>query len=148
MLHVRLPLRDQSSSQGRRYSLHRRQPRPPGQPRSDLRQGCLRHHAAALPGETEKAAQTGWRTRLRRVPRNRMGGGDRYRGRVAVIDPRRGPEEARILYWPRSEPVADQLLGSAIWDSELCRAWWVLLGQYGGSRNVHSRWELLGIRRA
>ena len=39
LLHVRLPLRHQSASEGRRHPLHRGQPRPSGQPRRDLRQG-------------------------------------------------------------------------------------------------------------
>ena len=43
----------------------------------------------ALAGEASKAAQAGRRARLRRVPRDRMGRGDRDGGRVAVVGPRR-----------------------------------------------------------
>ena len=148
LLHVRLPLRHQSAPEGRRHPLHRGQPRSSGQPRRDLRQGRLRHHAAGLAGKAGKAAAAGRRARLGRVPRNRMGGGDRDGGRVAVGDPRHRSEKARLLYRPRSEPVVDRLLGGAVRHPEFRRAWRLLLGQHGGRRHVHPRRQLLGVRRA
>ncbi len=50
LLHVRLPLRHQGASEGRRHPLHRGQPRPSGEPRRALRQGLGRDHAALLAG--------------------------------------------------------------------------------------------------
>ena len=41
------------------------------------------------PAKLTQAADAGRRARLRRVPRDRMGRGDRDRGRLAVGDPRR-----------------------------------------------------------
>ena len=49
------------------------------------------------------------------------------------------PKKPRLFHRPRPEPVADRLLGSSIRDPELRCAWRVLLGQYGGSGDVHSR---------
>ena len=148
LLHVRVPLRHQSAPEGRQHPLHRGQPRSSGQPRRDLRQGRLRHHAAGLAGKAHKAVAAGRRARLRRVPRNRMGGGDLDGGRVAVGDPRHRSEKARLLHRPRSEPVADRLLGGAVRHPELCRAWRLLLGQHGRRRHVHFGRQLLGVRRA
>ena len=102
----------------------------------------------ASPGEAQKAAAAGRRARLRRVPRNRMGGSDRDRGRLAVSDPCHGPEEARLLHRPRSEPITDRLLGGPVRHPEFRRAWRLLLGQHGGCRHVHARRQLLGVRRA
>ncbi len=148
LLHVRLPLRHQSPSEGRRHPLYRGQPRSSGQPRGDLRQGCSGHHAAALAGEIAQAPAAGRRARLRRVPRNRMGRSDRDRGRMAGADPRHRPEKARLFYRPRPEPGPDRLLGGAVRHPQLRRAWRVLLGQHGGGRHVHLGRQLLGIRRA
>ena len=100
------------------------------------------------PAKLQKPLQAGRRARLRRVPRDRVGRGDRDGGRVAVVDPRHGPEKARLFHRARPEPVADRILGGAIRDAELRRAWRLLLGQYGGCRNVHARRQLLGVRRA
>ena len=148
LLHVRLPLRHQSASEGRRHPLHRRQPRPPGQSRRDLRQGRLGHHAAAIAGEAQKAAEAGRGARLRRIPRNRMGRGDRDRGRMARSHPRRRSQETRLFHRPRPEPILDRLLGGAVRDPQFRRAWRVLFGQHGRGRDVHARRQLLGIRRA
>ena len=148
LLHVRLPLRHQSPSEGWRHPLHRGQPRSPGQSRRDLRQGRLGHHAAAIAGETAQAPEAGRRARLRRVPRDRMGRGDRDRGRMAGADPRQRPEKARLFHRPRPEPVVDRVLGGPVRHAEFRRAWRVLLGQHGGGRHVHARRQLLGVRRA
>ena len=148
LLHVRLPLRDQSPPEGWRHPLHRGQPRPPRQPRRDLRQGRLRHHAAALAGQAAQAVEARRRARIRRISRDRVGRGDRDRGRMAGPDPRRRPEKARLLHRPRPEPGIDRILGGAVRHPQFRRPWRVLLGQHGGGRHVHARWQLLGIRRA
>ncbi len=148
LLHVRLPLRDQSPSEGRRHPLHRGQSRSPGQSRRDLRQGRLGDHAAAIAGKAAQTLDAGRRARLRRVPRDRVGRGDRDRGRVAVGDPRQRPEKARLLYRARPEPGADRLLGGAIRHAQFRGAWRVLLGQHGRGRHVHLGRQLLGVRRA
>ena len=58
------------------------------------------------------------------------------------------PEEARLFHRARSEPIADRILGGAIRDTEFRRAWRLLLGEYGGRRDVHAGRQLLGVRRA
>ena len=85
---------------------------------------------------------------IRRISRDRVGRGDRDRGRMAGADPRRRPEKARLLHRPRPEPGADRLLGGAVRHPQFRRPWRVLLGQHGGGRHVHDRRQLLGIRRA
>ena len=56
--------------------------------------GASGHHAAVFAGKAQKAADAGRRARLRRVPRDRVGRGDRDGDRLAVADSRRRPEES------------------------------------------------------
>ena len=114
MLHVRVPLRHQSPSEGRQDPLHRGQPRPSGQPRRALRQRRGRDHAALRPGAPDQAAQAGRRARRRRLCRDRVGRGARPRHRVAAAHPRERSEKARVLHRARSEPGADRLVGEPV----------------------------------
>ena len=109
-------------------------PTSPGQSRRDMRQGRLRHYAAIFAGQADEAAVAGRRARRRRVPRDRVGRGDRDGAVMAVENPRRRPEKARLLHRPRSEPVVDRVLGDPVRHAEFRGAWRVLLGQHGRGR--------------
>ena len=136
--------------EGRPHPLHRGQPRPPGQPRRDLRQGLGGHHAAILAGEAARSRCCG-SGRARRSGEFQEIEWDEAlatRDGVAGADPRRATRRARVLHRPRPEPVADRVVGAAVRHAELRGAWRVLLGQHGGGRDVHDRRQLLGVRRA
>ncbi len=151
LLHVRLPLRHQrppAHGRERRSAgpLHRGQPRPPGEPRRDLRQGLGRDHAALLARPADEAAAARRAARLGAVPRDLLGGGAADRRRLAGAGAREGPGEARLLHRARPVAVADLVVGAAVRHAELCRPWRVLLGQHGGRRHLHDRRRLLGVR--
>ncbi len=148
LLHVRLPLRDQSLSQGRHRQIYRRQSRSPRKQGRDLRQGCGRHHAALFARKAVEAADPGGRARFRRIPRNRVGRGTAHRDPVALRNPQHRSQEARLLHRPRPEPGPHRLVGGAIWNAKLCRPWRLLFGQHGRRRALHLRRLLLGVRRA
>ena len=61
--------------QGRRHPLHRRQSRPPGQPRRDLRQGCRRAQEPSLARAPAGAAAARRRARRGAVQGDRLGRG-------------------------------------------------------------------------
>ena len=148
LLHVRLPLRHQRSSDGRQDPLHRGQPRPPGQQGGAVRQGLRRHHAALRPGAAVDAASQDGAARFRRVPPDLLGRGARAGDRLAGRGQAQGSQAARLLHRARPVAVADRFLGPAIRHPELRRPWRLLLGQHGGCGHHDHRRCLLGVRGA
>ena len=98
LLHVRLPLRHPRPSEGRRDPLHRRQPRPPGQSRRDLRQGCRRHHAAPVAGPAARAARCASASAARASSR-RSAGTRRWTLAVSWLAPVRASDPKKLAFF-------------------------------------------------
>ena len=147
LLHVRMPVRNQSPSTRRKNPPHRRQSQSPGEQGRAVRQGRLRDHATLFSGAAAQTAQARRRARQKRIRRDRMGRGPGNRNGMAHRHSPQRSQEAGVLHRTRSEPVADGLVGRRIRNAEFRRPRRILFGEYGCSRLLHDRRLVLGIRR-
>ena len=108
--------------------------------------GIMQQDSPAKPDQTALAHRP---ARVRRVPRDRVGGGVGAWRRLAR--PRSAPTTHARLAFFTGRDQSQALTGwwaQPVRHAQLRRPWRLLLGQHGGRRPLHDRRLVLGVRRA